>query len=253
VHFRLPGNARDFVDANHLGSLHLVCLGWLTHSPARSRSQVIAPFRSLAGEHIRLPILTLEDAAFARRRALLVLASEGVPAQLLAERSSLMRLEIDSRKNRTVLSRGTSGAVMSPKDDYAGLAQLSQFVAQTLCIANHCIGFSEPVWLTAGDPSYQGQQALRVELIQQLSQGLSSCPTGRRPGVKIDRCLLYRALSSGTTSRQLIVGLVDGHHRAPKIYHRFEPRPLRFRARAMWRLIIFSTQSYSTSSDLFTN
>jgi hypothetical protein len=36
-------------------------------------------------------------------------------------------------------------------------------------------------------------QVLRMELVQQLLEGLFSCPTGRRHSVKIDRCLLDRA------------------------------------------------------------
>jgi hypothetical protein len=41
-------------------------------------------------------------------------------------------------------------------------------------------------------------QVFGMELVQQLLEGFLSCPAGHRHGLKIDRRLLYRALSSGT-------------------------------------------------------
>jgi hypothetical protein len=41
-------------------------------------------------------------------------------------------------------------------------------------------------------------QVFSMELVQELLEGLSSCPIGRRHGVKIDRRLHYRASSSST-------------------------------------------------------
>jgi hypothetical protein len=46
-------------------------------------------------------------------------------------------------------------------------------------------------------------QVLRLELVQQLLEGLSSRPAGRHHGVKTDRRLFYRALSSGTINLPL--------------------------------------------------
>ena len=52
--------------------------------------------------------------------------------------------------------------------------------------------------LTAGDQSHQGpSQGLGVELVQQLLEGIFSCPAGHRHGLKIDRRLRYRACSPG--------------------------------------------------------
>jgi hypothetical protein len=49
-----------------------------------------------------------------------------------------------------------------------------------------------PAWKErVGDPSHQ-RQAFGTELVQQLPEGLFSCPTGRRHGLEIHRRLLYR-------------------------------------------------------------
>jgi hypothetical protein len=46
-------------------------------------------------------------------------------------------------------------------------------------------------------------QVFSMELVQQLLEGFLSCPAGHRHGLKIDRRLLYRALSSGTINLPL--------------------------------------------------
>jgi hypothetical protein len=46
-------------------------------------------------------------------------------------------------------------------------------------------------------------QVFSMELVQQLLEGFLSCPAGHRHGLKIDRRLLYRALSSGAINLPL--------------------------------------------------
>jgi hypothetical protein len=56
--------------------------------------------RPIARHHIKLPVFALEDAAFARRRGLLVLASKGILAQLVSpnQRRIVSRSSVTSRR-----------------------------------------------------------------------------------------------------------------------------------------------------------